>query len=240
MPDNVKNVVIVTGQSTTTKQPDASSLKLAIFSKKSSSAEATQSVQRRLDYVLQVLRLHNFNKHKIIHKTRLEENKRRDLDILKIDGFEEHLRPRKISGGSFSSISGTEYQCTCDISAQLDGNGGKLSPSEVNQRIWDAHNVLVDKIGGKNTDSSSVTIYPPTEMHTQTAIAQEISNTGKLAIENGKLKALQWCETLDSRLGTCVKVIELESSREHLGKQADHDPIQLCCKVELTFTINPE
>ena len=98
--------------------------------------------------------------------------------------------------------------------------------------------VFLDKIGGKNTEQTSVIIKTPVQVHTDTSTQAAINSNGKKAIENGKLKALQWCDTLGARLGDCTKVIEISNTSTHLGKEQPSDPIQLDCKVELTFNIN--
>lgn len=216
------NVVIVTGTATIIKQPDTSTLKITVFSKKSTPQEASESVKRRVDYVLQVLRLHGFDKQKIEHKTRLEEDKTAMVPV-----FTEN--------GSSKPNTRTEFNCTSDICAEMEPTG--QSSSDVLQRVWETHNVLVDKIGGKNTEQTAVTIRAPVQIHTDKAIQQTANLVGKQAIENGKLKALQWCDTLGARLGDCTKVIELENGNQLLGKEASLDPIQLDCKVQLTFNI---
>ena len=89
-----------------------------------------------------------------------------------------------------------------------------------------------------NCEQTSVQIKPPTQVHTESSTQLATNSNGKKAIENGKLKALQWCDTLGARLGDCTKVIEIENSSTPLGKELGSDPIQLECKVELTFDIN--
>lgn len=60
------NVISVSGQSTLVKEPDCAVLKIEIVSSKNNSDESSHSISRRLEYINQVLRLHDIRKHNII------------------------------------------------------------------------------------------------------------------------------------------------------------------------------
>ena len=60
------NVISVSGQSTLVKEPDCAVLKIEIISSKNNPDESNHSISRRLEYINQVLRLHEFQKQNII------------------------------------------------------------------------------------------------------------------------------------------------------------------------------
>lgn len=131
------NIVVVTGISQTIKQPDSSHLKVTVFSRKPTAQDASQSVQRRVDYVLQVLRLHGFDKDKIISRTKLEEENKTSFTS-SVPDFNPHSKnPSNIVNDKNS----VEFVCSSEISAEMEPVGSGMTADVVLQRVWETHNV---------------------------------------------------------------------------------------------------
>lgn len=128
------NTIVVTGTSQTLKQPDSSHLKITVFSRKPTAQDASQSVQRRVDYVLQVLRLHGFDKSNINNRTRLEEENKAQMSA-NVPDFDARGVNLVNAGGRM-----TEFVCTSDICAEMEPSSG-MSGEVVFQRVWETHNV---------------------------------------------------------------------------------------------------
>ena len=107
------NIITVQGQSLTTKHPDQVTLTTKITSKKKDPSEANTSVNRRLEYILQVLKINGFDKNDIKYNIKLEDYVRVSPDLVSLqngsiaefgNGFTEFLDCRIYS-----------YICKCQV-----------------------------------------------------------------------------------------------------------------------------
>ena len=259
------NIITVQGQSLTTKHPDQVTLTTKITSKKKDPSEANTSVNRRLEYILQVLKINGFDKNDIKYNIKLEDYVRVSPDLVSLQNGSIADRGQLTS--SFSQGSRPqEYICTCNITAILrvtssssskkpnrsptlrSKNGQRHSISNTFQtstdilnKAWETHNILLEKLANKNTENGSVVISKPVLTHSHYNIEKHLNDNGKLAIENAKKKAIDWCLELKAGLGSAVKILELENEvRDKGDNSSDEDPIEAFCRVEVTFSIVKE
>jgi len=210
------NVISVSGQSSLVKEPDCAVLKIEIRSSKNNHEESNHSISRRLDYINQVLRLHEIQKHNVITKisTRVEDP---------TPAFADNNRKFK-----------KKFITVCSIEAKLEKD---IRVDDVRQKIWEAHNVLLEKIGSKNHENSSVTISKPIFTHSEKEINRCTRKVGGDAVKNAKMKAIEWADSLGGSCGDLIGVREAESKDERKG---DSEEISFFCKVDVTFKLRPK
>lgn len=229
------NIIIVKGQSLQIKKPDLCTIQIKIFSRKKEASEASTSVNRRLEYILQVLKINNYKQEDIQYNIKLEDCKT-FMEHLNSDNSSDdlsHLLGQQ--GNNFVALAdGTiqnrnslnsnlsrqnDYICLCSVKATLKSNfpdmdennnnssnkamnaahhhkSGKssklLTCNDILNKSWEAHNILMEKLCNKNSETGFVSISKPELRHDVFSIEKYLQNNGKLAIENAKKKAMLW------------------------------------------------
>ena len=122
-----------------------------------------------------------------------------------------------------------KFITVCFIEAKLE----KESHVEnVQQKIWEAHNVLLEKIGSKNHEASSVTISKPVFTHSEKEINKFTRKVGAEAVKNAKMKAIDWADSLGGICGDLIGVREVESKDD---LKSDSEGMTFFCKVDVSF-----
>ena len=148
------------------------------------------------------------------------------------------------------------YKCNCNLTAVLHNGETTLKEKNSNNstkkqttppkilthidllnKAWETHNILLEKLGTKNSTTGAVNLQAPILSHRNTCIENELSKNGKASIESAKKKAIDWCCELNANIGTAVKIVEGESSCERFGDEEGYERIDISSSVEITFSI---